>query len=322
MVRFTICFQETFDDGHGAASAHATTSTMLDPRNLSHTCLRLKPLPPREDPSLEYTLKTAARGSAEERCGDEVRVMLPTDRKTWHDVVFEVEAPRVALAWRVPGLVHIKAASSSAGRMHTECEVSGSIMVFPELERLLYRVHVFTGDLPRASTSAKISVILTGEHGRKTNAEQLRASRVSRSGRPSAFNAFGRNKEAVCEFEALDIGAVSEVLLWQNSGPGVQADEWYLHRVEVLALNRTTLEEKSRRTFLWRKWLSPFREANGTQAKLVYEDVKHLEKLPATYGIKLALPRALAPNRSNLLATMQSRGSFAVCVCVCVCVCV
>jgi len=309
-IRFSVSYQETYEDAQAGKVHGGVLSNLLDPLKRSHPVVRLQPVALGESGGDGRKGGKMAKGGQDGGEVEEVVVELPAEtRKTWDTVVFEVAAARVALRWRHPGQVWLRVTSSNGGQLQAQTEVSGRMVVFPQLERVVYRIHVFTGDLPRAATSAKVSVMLTGEHGRKTNVEQLHPVRLGRHGR-SSLHAFGRNKEAVCEFEALDIGAVSEVLLWQNGG--VQAEEWYLHRVEVLTLNSTTLEEKGRRTFVWRRWLSPFREANGLQAKLVYEDLKHLEKLTATYSIKIALPRALAPNRSALLSSVNKRGSFSV----------
>jgi hypothetical protein len=127
--------------------------------------------------------------------------------------------------------------------------------------RKIYRVYVYTGNFPEASTTANVFMILKGKYG-QTQVQPLDSrfvllSNEKTSGtsntpttRRKAFLAevtgkgqrqiksvglFDSNSEAAFQFDAEDVGDIDEILIWHDNRQNMPFTdpEWYLHRVEV-----------------------------------------------------------------------------------------
>jgi hypothetical protein len=200
--------------------------------------------------------------------------------------------------------------------IHSDVSMSGEIFLHAKKERVLYRLHAFTGNFSGAGTSANVSVILKGQKG-ETDVQVLDTSVVKISSEfeeretqgllatgkrkiTEILGLFRTNSESIFEFEANDVGQVDEIVIWHDNSSKALAKlkinyepEWYLHRVEVVKpANLDLASEASTRVFMCRRWLTNRDTKLGSQARLLYSDLHIHEKLICTYDFAIVVPKA------------------------------
>eukprot|EP00047_Mylnosiga_fluctuans_P014195 m.36272 g.36272 ORF g.36272 m.36272 type:complete len:2392 (+) comp5381_c0_seq2:48-7223(+) len=156
------------------------------------------------------------------------------------------------------------------------------------IKKIVYKVHVYTGDKFGAGTDANVSVVIKGSNG-DTGPRELKDSEQHR-------NKFERNQLDTFEIEAVDLGDLEEVKVWHdNSGAGAS---WFLDRIEVEA------EGGAKSVFPCNRWLSKSEDDKEISRTLPI----HLD--PAVAAARAAQKAAAeAEEKRERAAELQSRSS-------------